>query len=193
MLKELVIATNNAGKLTELRALLPTIELLTLKDIGFLQDIPEPYPTFRENAHIKASTVNNFCGKAVMADDSGICIDHLNGGPGVLSARYAGTHATDEENVQRALSALEGAADRNAHYKAVICLITPSGTHYFEGECHGRISASPQGKDGFGYDPIFMPDGYEQTFAQLPLSLKNELSHRGKAVRSMVQFLADNV
>ncbi len=187
-MKELVVATNNAGKLREIKSLLPDWNLLTLEDIGFRGEIPEPHDTFNENARAKAQTIYEFCGKPVMADDSGLCIDALGGAPGVFSARYAGDGATDEENVQKALSVLGDGTDRKAHYTAVICLILNGATHFFEGYCHGQITSSPQGKDGFGYDPIFMPDGYDETFAELPLSIKNTLSHRGEATRQMARF-----
>jgi XTP/dITP diphosphohydrolase len=189
---ELVVATNNAGKLHEIKFLLPHCTLLTLKDIGFTGSIPEPYDNFRENAWAKASTIHSFSGKPVMADDSGLCIDALGGAPGVYSARYAGSHATDTDNLEKVLKKLCGIANRKAHYSAVICLMMSGSPHYFESRCHGQITQAPAGKGGFGYDPIFLPDGYTQTFAELPLSIKNSLSHRGIAIREMVHFLAEN-
>jgi XTP/dITP diphosphohydrolase len=188
---ELVLATNNAGKLHEIKSLLPDFTLLTLKDIGFTESIPEPYDTFRENAWTKANTIYNYCGKPVMADDSGLCVDVLNGAPGVFSARYAGEHATDDANLQLVLKNIEGIDNRKAHYTAVICLMMNDEPHYFEGHCYGAIMQEPIGTDGFGYDPIFRPDGYTQTFGELPLSVKNTLSHRGAAIREMVRFLND--
>ncbi len=190
---ELVIATNNAGKLNEIQAMLPEFILHTLRSIGFTGEIPEPYETFEQNALTKAQTVFNFCGKAVMADDSGICIEALNEEPGVFSARYAGPQATDEENVAKALEELNGQVNRKAYYKSVICLIWNEQTYFFEGFCYGRITEQPLGDGGFGYDPIFIPDGFEETFAQLPLPVKNGLSHRGQAVQKMIAFLKEAV
>jgi XTP/dITP diphosphohydrolase len=188
---EIVIATNNAGKLNEIQAMLPGYILHTMRAIGFTDNIPEPYETFEQNALTKAQTVYHFCGKAVMADDSGICIAALDDKPGVYSARYAGPDATDHENVQKALQELQGIQDRSAYYKAVICLILNEQTYFFEGFCHGTITEAPIGEGGFGYDPIFVPNGYSDTFAQLPLSVKNGLSHRGEAIRKMVAFLKE--
>lgn len=190
---ELVVATNNKGKLAEIRELLPGFRLLTLADIGFTADIPEPYHTFAENAHTKALAVHQYCGKAVMADDSGICVDVLDGAPGVHSARYAGGPANDWRNNEKLLAALAGQTVRNAHYKAVICLLLPGEAPlYFEGACPGAITEAPAGNGGFGYDPIFRPDGYAETFAQLPATVKHELSHRGEAVRKMAAFLLEH-
>lgn len=189
---ELVIATNNAGKLSEIQSMLPDYTLHTLKTIGFTDDIPEPYETFEQNALTKAQTVYNFSGQMVMADDSGLCVEALNGQPGVFSARYAGEQATDRENVDKLLAALKGQANRKAYYKAVICLIRGDQTYFFEGFCHGTIAEQPIGEGGFGYDPIFIPEGHIETFGQLPLSVKNGLSHRGQAVQQMVQFLKED-
>ncbi len=169
------------------------ISLLSLKDIGFTNDIPEPYHTFEENAHIKASTIHQYCGKNVFADDSGICANALDGAPGVISARYAGEPADDERNLQKLLEELKNQTDRTGYYKAVICLIWEGQAYYFEGVCNGTIIESKRGTGGFGYDPIFVPDGYDKTFAELPLDIKNEISHRGKAVRKMVAFLKEQV
>ncbi len=166
------------------------IELLSLKDIGFTEDIPEPYHTFEENALAKASAIYKFSGKNVFADDSGICVNALNGAPGVDSANFSGAR-DDEKNLQKVLKELKGAQDRSAFYKAVICLIWDGEVYYFEGICEGEIIGAKRGEGGFGYDPIFIPVGYEQTFADLPLSLKNKISHRGKAVMKMVEFLKE--
>lgn len=189
-MQELVIASNNQGKIKEFRSLLPAIRLLSLQDIAFSQEIPEPYNTFEENAHIKAFTIHNYSGKNVFSDDSGLCIHALGGAPGVISAHYSG-HRDDEANLQRVLKELGDNTDRRAYYKAVICLIWNGQTHYFEGICNGTIANKPIGTDGFGYDPIFIPDGYTQSFGQLPLDIKNKISHRGKAIEKMVLFLKE--
>jgi len=188
-MQELVIASNNKGKIKEIKELVTHINLLSLNDIGFKDDIPEPYHTFNENAHTKAETIYRFSGKNVFADDSGICVAALDGAPGVFSARYAGEGATDEANLNKLIDNMKGQADRRAWYQAVICLIWNGEAHYFEGSCHGMLLEQPTGDGGFGYDPIFVPDGYDQTFAQLAPEVKNAISHRGKAVRAMVEFI----
>ncbi|NDC40042.1 MAG: RdgB/HAM1 family non-canonical purine NTP pyrophosphatase [Chitinophagia bacterium] len=187
---QLVMASNNKGKLREIRQLLTGFDLLTLGDIGFTADIPEPFATFRENAHTKAQTIYNYSGKSCFADDSGLCVDALNGAPGVDSAHYSGSR-NDEENLQRVLQQLRGINTRNAHYQAIICLIWEGETYYFEGICPGIIALEKAGNGGFGYDPIFIPDGYQQTFAALDDTTKNAISHRGIAVRKMVSFLTN--
>ena len=190
-MQQLVIASNNAHKIREIKQMIADIELLSLSDIGFTADIPEPYHTFEENALTKASAIHKYCGKNVFADDSGLCVNVLHGAPGVDSAHYSGER-DDERNLQKVLTELNGAADRSAYYKAVICLIWDGDVYYFEGICNGIIIEEKRGQGGFGYDPIFIPDGYDKTFAELPLSIKNGISHRGKAVRRMVKFLAAN-
>lgn len=191
-MKELVIASNNQGKILEINAMIEGIELLSLNDIGFTDEIPEPYFTFEENAMAKASSIHAYCGKNVFADDSGICVNALNGEPGVISAHYSGKR-DDEANLQKVLRELKDKNDRSAYYKAVICLIWDEETYFFEGICNGRVIEEKRGTGGFGYDPIFIPDGYNETFAELPLSIKNKISHRGKAVEKMVQFLNDRM
>lgn len=188
-MQELVIASNNKGKIREIISIVDNISLLSLNDIGFDKEIPEPYHTFEENAHTKARTIHEYCNKNVFADDSGICVNALNGAPGVFSARYAGAPVDDERNLQKLLTDLQGAEDRSAFYKAVICLIWDDETYFFEGICEGNIIEAPRGDGGFGYDPIFVPNGFDQTFAELPLDVKNSISHRGKAVRQMTDFL----
>lgn len=187
-MQELVIASNNKGKILEISALVQGVKLLSLADIGFSADIPEPYHTFEENALAKASAIHAFCGKHVFADDSGICVNALGGAPGVDSAHFSGER-DDEKNLRKVLTALKGATDRTAFYKAVICLIWKEQVYYFEGICRGHILEEKRGSGGFGYDPVFQPEGYEQTFAELPLSLKNQISHRGIAVSKMVTFV----
>ncbi len=186
---EIVLASNNAGKIKELKALLPAFHLLSLKDIGFDLEIPEPFETFEENAKEKAKTIFEFCGKNVLADDSGLCVSALNGSPGVHSAYYGGHPRSDEKNNLQLLTALKGNINREANYKAIICLYRKEGVHFFEGTCQGTILEAPQGNAGFGYDPLFVPNGFTQTFAELPLEVKNKLSHRGKAIEKLKAFL----
>ncbi len=188
-MKQLVLASNNPGKIKEIKEIVQDIELLSLKDVGFTDEIPEPYHTFEENALTKAMTIHSYCGKNVMADDSGICLNALDGEPGVNSAYYAGLPRDDKKNLQKVLDVLEDKADRSAYYKALICLVWNGEVHYFEGRCNGNIVKVPRGAGGFGYDPIFVPEGYDQTFGELPPEVKNKLSHRGKAVMKMVAFL----
>ena len=191
-MKDLVIASNNQGKIKEIRQMISGINLLSLNDIYFSQEIPEPFHTFEENAHMKAVTIHQFSGKNVFADDSGICVNALNGEPGVDSAHYSGKR-DDEANLQKILTKLKFNNDRSAYYKALICLIWEGQTHYFEGICNGTIIEEKRGDDGFGYDPIFVPDGYNKTFAELPLDIKNKISHRGIAIAKMTAFLKDKV
>jgi XTP/dITP diphosphohydrolase len=189
---ELVMASNNKGKIREIKELLQDVQLLSLTDIGFTEDIPEPWHTFEENAHAKAWTIFSFSGKNVFADDSGICVRHLAGRPGVDSAHYSGKR-DDEANLQQVLHNMNGVADRSAWYKAVICLVWDGTEHYFEGICEGTLLEEKRGAGGFGYDPIFIPEGYEQTFAELSPEVKNAISHRGKAVRQMVAFIKNRL
>ncbi|HTM66800.1 MAG TPA: RdgB/HAM1 family non-canonical purine NTP pyrophosphatase [Flavipsychrobacter sp.] len=192
-MQELVVASRNAGKIREIEALIEGIRLLSLDDIGFTTETEEPYETFEENALTKAQAVYNYCGKNVLADDSGLCVPALNGAPGVHSAYFGGLPRSDEKNNQQLLAQLEGIADRSAFYKAVICLIWEGNPYFFVGICEGKIAAEPSGEGGFGYDPLFIPKGHEITFGQLPATVKNTLSHRGKAVQKMVAFLKDQV
>lgn len=191
-MQQLVIASNNEGKIREIRELVEDIELLSLKDIGFTNEIAEPFHSFEENALAKASAIYEFCGKNVFADDSGLCVNALHGAPGVDSAHYSDTR-DDEQNLQKVLDGLKGNADRSAYYKAVICLIWDGEVYYFDGICQGKIIEAKRGDGGFGYDPIFVPDGYDMTFGELPLSIKNQISHRGKAVKKMVEFLTERI
>jgi XTP/dITP diphosphohydrolase len=189
MAAEIVLASSNKGKIKELAALLPALTLFSLKDIGFSESIPEPYFTFEENAQTKAQTVHRFSGKNTLADDSGICVTALDGAPGVFSARYAGDNASDLDNLEKLLSALEGQSDRSAYYKAVLCLVWNNQYYYFEGICKGHIATAPRGDKGFGYDPIFIPEGYDQTFGELDEAIKYRISHRAKAMAALKDFL----
>ena len=188
-MREIVLASANKKKIAELNNLLGDFSVLSLSDIGFDQEIEEPFLTFNENAFQKANTIYRFSGKNVLADDSGLCVEALDNKPGVFSARYAGNGADDQANLQKVLKELEGKANRKAFYKAVLCLIWNGTAHYFEGECHGTLIEVPIGTNGFGYDPIFVPEGYDETFAQLPLEVKQQISHRAKAMKLLHQYL----
>ncbi|MBS1773839.1 MAG: RdgB/HAM1 family non-canonical purine NTP pyrophosphatase [Bacteroidetes bacterium] len=189
---ELVVASNNKGKIAEIAQIIEGLSLLSLQDVGFTDDIPEPFHSFEENAHTKADTVYRFCNKNVMADDSGICANALGGAPGIDSAHYSGSR-DDMANLNALLKALEGSEDRSGYYKAVICLIWNDETYFFEGICKGTIIETPRGNGGFGYDPIFIPDGYDKTFAELEPHIKNTISHRGIATRKMVSFIKEKL
>jgi XTP/dITP diphosphohydrolase len=189
-MEELVIATNNAGKLKELAALLKGIKVLSLKDIGFDKEIPEPFNTFKENAHAKALTIYQFCGKNTLADDSGLIVEALNGAPGVHSAYYGGEPRSDARNNARLLQDMEGVKNRAAHYTAVLCLLREGSEHYFDGVCRGNIAMQEKGTGGFGYDPLFIPNGYDQTFGELPAEEKKKISHRANAMQMLQEFWA---
>ncbi len=185
---KLILASNNKGKIKEIRRLLPGLDVVSLQDLGYGDPIPEPFETFHENARIKADTIRARFGEWVLADDSGICVEALNGAPGVFSARFAGEGATDEANNALLLERLRGVEDRSAYYFAVLCLAGPGGElHYFEGRCDGRIAAGPKGSGGFGYDPLFIPEGHDQSFGELPDGIKGAISHRAQALQQLLR------
>lgn len=187
---ELIFASSNAHKSKELISILPNnIQLKNLKDIGYTNEIEETGNTLKENALIKAKTIYEFYGIACLADDSGLEIPYLKGEPGVKSARYAGEPSNDKLNIEKVLDKLKHSEERNAVFKTVICLCLDGNYHYFEGEVKGRINHQPVGLYGFGYDPIFIPEGYNMTFAEMMLDQKNQLSHRKKALEKLIQFL----
>ena len=190
-LQILVLASNNAKKIAELRALLPGFELRSLSDIGFHQEIQEPYQTFEENAAHKAEVVHSACGFLTLSDDSGLCVDALAGAPGVYSARYAGEHGNDAANNAKLLGELTGTENRNAHFVCVIALAGKGPeTLTFRGEWEGRIAQSLAGEKGFGYDPLFIPTGYTESAASLPAAVKKAQSHRAKALSKLHAYLA---
>lgn len=166
------------------------LRLLRLADIGYTSEIAEPYFTFAENAMAKATTIFNFCHKNTFAEDSGLCVNALDGRPGVDSAHFSGSR-NDEENLQLVLRELEGQSDRTAYYKAVICLVWNGESYFFEGICNGHITGEKKGTGGFGYDPIFIPQGYVDTFGELPLEVKNKISHRSQALQKMMAFIRE--
>ena len=190
MKKKLVVATNNAHKLEEISAILgDEMELLSLKDINCHADIPETANTLEGNAHQKAMYIYENYGMDCFADDTGLEVDALNGAPGVFSARYAGEGHDSEANMQKLLKELEGKENRNAQFRTAICLIMEGKEYLFEGIVKGEIIAEKRGGAGFGYDPIFVPEGYEQTFAELGNDIKNTISHRARAVEKLCNFL----
>jgi len=187
---QLVFATNNAHKLQEVAAKIEgQIKLLGLNDIGCTDDIAETGQTFSENASIKSHYIYNKYKLDCFGDDSGLEIDALNGEPGVYSARYAGVHGNHDANIDKVLSELQNMTDRKARFRTVISLIWNGEEHFFEGTIEGTIRDERSGSEGFGYDPIFQPDGYEATFAEMSLDEKNKISHRALAVEKLVDFL----
>jgi len=189
-MKKIVFATNNLHKLSEVRALLGNIfEIVSLKDIGFYGDIPETGTTLAENASQKSHFIFERYGLNCFADDTGLVVDAIDGAPGVYSARYAGESATYEENVTKLLDALDGKKNRVAHFKTVVSLIVDGNEFQFEGRVDGLILDRRAGNSGFGYDPVFLPDGYSESFAEISPKLKNRISHRGKAMQKLVVFL----
>ena len=190
-MKKLVFASNNAHKLSEIRAILgDRIEIISLSDLQCHEEIPETAYTLEGNALIKARYVWEHYGLYCFADDTGLEVEALGGAPGVYSARFAGEHASFEDNVSLLLERLSGvAAPRRARFRTVIALIDEYGTHFFEGSVDGEITLERSGDHGFGYDPIFRPEGREETFAQLTEQEKNSMSHRGRAVQKLVRYL----
>lgn len=187
---QLVFATNNPNKLKEVQALLPSsITLLSLKDVGCLENIPEKQPTIKGNAIQKAKYIKQHYGHDCFADDTGLEVKALHGEPGVFSARYAGEQRNANDNMDKLLSKLQVKDDRSAQFKTVIALHINNQLHTFTGICEGYITKEKKGNKGFGYDPIFRPKGYESTFAEIDLRLKNKIGHRGKAVQQLVEFL----
>lgn len=187
---ELVFASNNPNKVKEIQLLLPpTITLLRLSDIGCEEDIPETAATIEGNAIQKAQYITEKYGLACFADDTGLEVEALANEPGVYSARYAGLQRNAEDNMQKLLDNLQNQSNRKAQFKTVICLQMNGQQFLFEGIVKGEITTEKHGHEGFGYDPVFQPVGYKETFAQLPLALKAKISHRGQAVAKLIEFL----
>ena len=194
---QLIFATNNLHKLGEIDALLGgKFQLLGLKDLDISEEIPEDHDTLEMNASQKAWYIFNKTGKSCFADDTGLEVDYLDGAPGVYSARYSRMgHPTFPEmeaaqgNIRKLLLKMEGAQERTARFRTVISLVMDGKEYQFEGIVEGQITLSASGAKGFGYDPIFIPGGYNITFAEMDLSLKNQISHRARAVRQLVDFL----
>ncbi|MDY8138381.1 non-canonical purine NTP diphosphatase [Aquimarina sp. 2201CG5-10] len=187
---KLVFATNNLNKLKEVQALVPShIKLLSLSEIGCTEDIPETSATIEGNAIQKAEYIKQNYGYDCFADDTGLEVESLDGAPGVYSARYAGSQKDADANMNKLLTELKEKKNRNARFKTVIALAVGDTLEKFTGICDGLITEKKQGNKGFGYDPIFMPSGYSQTFAELPLSEKNSIGHRGKAVQQLIIYL----
>lgn len=188
-MKRICFATNNAHKLEEVQTILgDRFQVQSLKDVGFEGELPETHETLEENSLEKAEYLFNELKIPVFSDDSGLEVNALEGRPGVHTAYYAGDRNADK-NMDKVLSELDGVAERSAQFRAVVTYIDESGVHQFEGIIKGRVALEKIGKDGFGYDPIFMPEGYDQTFAELSAEVKNTMSHRKRSVEKLAQFL----
>ncbi|UPQ78884.1 non-canonical purine NTP diphosphatase [Flavobacterium azooxidireducens] len=188
----LVFASNNPNKIKEIQLLLPKeITILSLEEIGCLEDIPETASTIEGNAILKANYVTEKYGYSCFADDTGLEVAALNGEPGVYSARYAGEQKNADDNMTKLLINLAEKENKNAQFKTVICLNLNGNQHLFEGIIKGNIINEKRGSEGFGYDPIFIPNGYSKTFAEMPITEKSKISHRGLAVEKLVAFLSE--
>jgi XTP/dITP diphosphohydrolase len=189
---QLVFATHNQNKVNEIRSLLPEkMELVSLNDIEFFETIEESADTLEGNSFLKANTVKLYTKKNCFADDTGLEVAHLNGAPGVRSARYSGENTNDAENVKKLLYEMRFATNRAAQFRTVITLLIDDDIHVFEGIVKGQIGRAPIGNNGFGYDPVFIPDGYSISFAELTLEEKNKISHRALAFGKMIAFLRE--
>ena len=187
---KIVFATNNPNKLKEIQSLIPKeIEIISLNEIGFNEDIPETGDTLEANAFQKAHYIKDNFNYDCFADDTGLEIDELNGDPGVYSARYAGPERNANANMNKVLNELKGKKNRKAQFRTAIALILKGEEHLFEGKVEGYISKDKQGNEGFGYDPIFIPENDIRSFAQMSIQEKGAVSHRGRAVRKLVAYL----
>jgi len=187
---KLIFASNNQHKIDELKAFAgKELEIVSLKDAGIDIDIPEPHDTLEENASEKSRMIYKLTGKDCFSEDTGLEIEALNGEPGVKSARYAGETRSFKDNIEKVLNKLANKQNRNACFRAVISLIIDGNETQFEGICNGKIIDTPIGTEGFGYDPIFIPDGSKRSFAEMPIEEKNRFNHRTKAAAKLVAFL----
>lgn len=189
-MQSLIFATNNQHKVDEVKSVLNGIfEVVTLKDAGINIEIPEPFDTLEENALQKSGTIHRLTNKNCFSEDTGLEVFALNGAPGVKSARYAGEQASFSDNVQKLLADMEGIQHREARFRTVISLIHNNKEYQFEGICNGKITTEASGEKGFGYDPVFIPDGDNRCFADMTMEEKNQYSHRQKAMTQLISFL----
>lgn len=190
-MRTLIFATNNQHKVEEIKKVVGnSYNIISLKEAGIDIDIPEPYDTLRENAVTKAETIFNLTGKDCFSEDTGLEVTALDGEPGVKSARYAGDGRSFLDNIDKLLFKLEGKENREAIFKTVICLIVSGEKIQFEGECKGTIALETNGVSGFGYDPVFIPEGHEKTFAEMSSAEKISLSHRTRAMQKLITYLS---
>jgi XTP/dITP diphosphohydrolase len=189
-MRKIIFASNNKHKADEIRAVLGSqFDIITLKEAGIEIDIPEPHETLQENAREKSMVIHRLTGMDCFSEDTGLEVDALNGAPGVRSARYAGEHANADDNLQKLLAAMKGIDNRTARFRTVVSLVLNGQEYIFEGECEGTITDQASGRTGFGYDPVFRPAQYDQTFAELGIEVKSAISHRKKAIEKMTVFL----
>ncbi len=189
-MRKIVFATNNKHKLQEVRAAVcDTFDIIGLDEIGFHEEIPEDQETLQGNASQKSHFIYDRYHLNCFADDTGLEVEALNGAPGVYSARYAGEGCSFENNIKKLLMAMEGKTNRNACFRTVISLILEGKEYFFEGKVEGKILTGKMGEEGFGYDPVFQPNGFDISFAQMSLTEKNKISHRGQAVQKLTDFL----
>jgi XTP/dITP diphosphohydrolase len=188
--KKIVFATGNPNKLKEIKSAINSFEIVGLKDLGITEEIPETGDTLKKNALQKAKYVYDKTGLDCFSDDTGLEIEALDYRPGVYSAMYAGPDCNAENNMRKVLEELGETPNRNAQFKTVIALILEGKEYFFEGVVKGEILKEKTGKDGFGYDPIFRPLGYKESFAEMSIAQKNEISHRGLAVKKLVKFFS---
>lgn len=190
-MESIVFATNNAYKLKEVRlSLKDALIVKSLKEVNFLEEIPEPYETIEENAVYKSYILHNRLGGNIMADDTGLEVEALNGEPGVYSARYAGEPSNAQNNMKKLLKVLSGEKNRSAHFKTVASLVWKDKYYIFEGILRGQIIDNPRGSNGFGYDPVFVPEGTKRTLAEFSSEEKNSISHRSIAFRKLFAYLS---
>lgn len=190
---KLIFATNNQHKVDEIRSAIGNsfIEVITLREAGIDIDIPEPFNTLEENASNKSRTIYEMNGTNCFSEDTGLEVEALNGEPGVKSARYAGEEKSFDKNIEKLLRKLEGVTNRKAKFRTVISLIINAKENLFEGICEGTIGYIKKGKEGFGYDPIFVPDGSVHTFAEMKIEEKSQFSHRKKATDKLIDYLSN--
>ena len=189
-MKKIVFATGNFNKLKELRSAVKSFEIIGLLDLKITEELPETGNTLKENALQKANYIYEKTGMDCFSDDTGLEIEALGGRPGVYSARYAGEKCNAEKNMLKVLNELKGFENRKATFKTVIALILNQKHYFFEGEVHGLIRKDKKGGKGFGYDPIFQPIGYKESFAEMSITKKNEISHRGLAIKKLINFFS---
>lgn len=186
----LIFATNNQHKADEIRAVLgENFNIITLKEAGINIDIPEPHDTLEANASEKSKTIFLLTNKDCFSEDTGLEVEAIKGEPGVKSARYAGTNRSFDENIEKLLINLSSTANRNARFRTIISLLINGNEYLFEGICKGKITLNRKGENGFGYDPVFIPDGSNKTFAEMDMTEKNKFSHRKKALQKLIEFL----
>ncbi len=189
IMNELIIASSNSHKVDEIKSLLPSgIKIYSLLDLNYFEEIIENGATFHQNAQIKAKLISEKFNVPCLADDSGLVVESLNGEPGIYSARYAGEPSNNKKNIELLLQNLQDKINRNAYFITIICWVENGNTHFFESKIEGKITFEQKGEKGFGYDPIFIPNGFDLTFAEMSSEEKNKISHRNLAIKKFINF-----